>query len=142
LVELPGRAASKRRRLVVKSVHPAGCQLFSIMSNEYALWKQDLRRAIGGLRELTVQAGAGGEAAGSSFQQAMNYLYQACQFPAFVALDAWRQAGLDAVAGAELVDFKHRLDAYDEPESDAAILADPHWHDLLRQAVRVQALLA
>ena len=115
------------------------------MSNEYALWKQDLRRAIGCLREIPFQASAcwaGAEAAGSSFQRALNHLYQECQFPSFVALDAWRQAGLNAAAGAELVAFKHQLDAYDEPKSDAAIVTDPHWHAILDHAERVQASLA
>lgn len=109
------------------------------MSNEYALWKQDLRRAIDGFREIQLQSG--GEATGSSFQRALNHLYQDCQFPSFLALNAWQQAGLDAAAGAELVAFKHRLDAYDEPEPDDAMWADPHWHAILHHAVRVQALL-
>jgi hypothetical protein len=69
-------------------------------------------------------------------------LYHECRFPAFVALEAWRQAGLDAAAGAELVAFQHRLDAYDEPDTDAELAADPRWHAIQRHAARVQALLA
>ncbi|HEX8326625.1 MAG TPA: hypothetical protein VF629_03715 [Hymenobacter sp.] len=112
------------------------------MSNEYALWKQDLRRAVGGLCDLLFPVGAGGAgAAEPSFLQALRYLYQECRFPAFVALEAWRQAGLNAAAGAELAAFMHRLDAYDEPDSDDALWADPRWLAIRRHAARVHALL-
>ena len=114
------------------------------MLNEYALWKQELRRAIGCLREIEFKTSAcweGAEVSGSTFHRAINHLYQECKFPAFLSLQAWQQAGLDAKAGAELQAFKALLDAYDEPETDAAILADPHWHLILSHATRAEALL-
>ena len=33
------------------------------------------------------------------------------------------------------------LDAYDEPDTDASILADPGWHTILAQAKKVMGLL-
>jgi hypothetical protein len=114
------------------------------MLNEYVLWKCELRRAIVCLQAVDFQATAcwlGAGTGGTSFYQAMSHLYGDCKFPDFLALEAWRQAGLSPEAGKELQDFKNQLDAYDEPETDAAILADPLWHAILQAAARVADLL-
>jgi hypothetical protein len=114
------------------------------MLNEYILWKSELRRAIDCLRAIEFQNSAcweGAKAGGASFHYAMTHLYGDCKFPDFLALEAWRQAGLSPQDGKALQDFKNHLDAYDEPETDAAILADPLWHAILKEAARIVSLL-
>lgn len=113
------------------------------MLNEYTLWKQQLHQAIACLHHINLLSSPCWQQTQESvFQQAMNNLYQKCQFSDFLTLQAWRQAGLDAAADAELRTFKNMLDAYDEPETDAAILADQHWQAILQHATRATALLA
>jgi hypothetical protein len=113
------------------------------MLNEYTLWKQQLRQAIACLHNIHfLAAPCWQEAEGPIFHLAMNHLYQECKFSAFLTLQAWRQAGLDAGACAELQTFKSMLDAYDEPDTDAAIMADQRWHAILQHATRAVALLA
>jgi hypothetical protein len=113
------------------------------MLNEYTLWKQQLHQAILCLHHINaLNSPCWQKTEGPVFQHAMKHLYQECQFSNFLTLQAWRQAGLDTAASAELRTFKYMLDAYDEPETDAAVMADRRWQAILQHATRVAALLA
>jgi hypothetical protein len=114
------------------------------MTQEYALWKHDLRQALHQLRYIDFYLGSqreGGESYGAEFREAMNVIYADCRFEGFFALRAWEQAGLDEEAGRQLHGLKELIDAFDEPDTDAAILAHPQWHRILQQARLLEAYL-
>jgi len=105
------------------------------MSDEYALWKLELRRAICNLCAIEFQQSGcwiGASSAGATFREAMSRLYDASQFVEFLTYQAWRQAGLDDAAGDELNELRLLLDAYDEPDTDAGFWpirpGTQYWH--------------
>ena len=51
-------------------------------------------------------------------------------------------SGAEPAAAAHLHELKALLDAYEEPDTDAQILADPDWHAILAEAQALAALLA
>ena len=114
------------------------------MASDYVLWKLDISRAIALLPNIEFQLSCcwvGATSDGGSFREAISYLYSDCQLANFLTLRAWEQAGLKEAAAAELLTLKVMLDAYDEPDTDASVLADPGWHTILAQAKKVMSLL-
>ena len=114
------------------------------MASDYVLWKLDISRAIALLPDIEFQLSCcwvGATSDGGSFREAMSYLYSDYQLANFLTLRAWEKAGLKEAAAAELLTLKVMLDAYDEPDTDASILADPGWHTILAQAKKVMGLL-
>lgn len=112
------------------------------MLTDYDAWKRELRRAIAHLLALTFQPHKDPtHPQAATFHGALARLYEDSQFPQFLALGAWQQAGLSPVAGEALQVFKSLLDAYDEPDTDAEIRADPEWHTILQQGAQVLDLL-
>lgn len=114
------------------------------MSEEYALWKHDLRQALHHLCYIDFYLGSGHrgtEHYGAGFRAAMNVIYTDCRFEEMFALRAWEQAGLEEEAGRQLQWLKNLIDAFDEPDTDAAILAHPHWHRILQQARLLETYL-
>lgn len=71
----------------------------------------------------------------------MRELYVESHFTEFLSCEAWRQAGVDKATGEALFALQQLLNAYDEPETDAAILADPAWWAIMGQASRLATLL-
>ncbi|HEX8329758.1 MAG TPA: hypothetical protein VF629_19635 [Hymenobacter sp.] len=104
------------------------------MSNEYALWKLDIHRALCHLLELQPRnCWALEMSEGEPFREAMRLLYQDCKFAEFLSLRAWQQAGVSEEAGAQLQALKSQLDAYDEPDTNLGIFTDPGWHLILQK---------
>lgn len=115
------------------------------MSKEYALWKHDLRQALSHLRYINFYLGNGpdgAERSGAEFREAMTLLYSECQFESFFALRAWQQAGLDEEKGQQFEVLKTLIDGFDEPDTDANILAHPQWHKILQKARELEDFLA
>lgn len=114
------------------------------MSEEYVLWKHDLRHALRHLCRIDAclrRDASETESPGERFRTAMNVLYLECRFEQFFALRAWEQAGLDQEAGQQLQTLKSLIDAFDEPDSDAAIVAHPQWHAIVQQSRQLEAHL-
>ncbi|MBF9223016.1 hypothetical protein [Hymenobacter ruricola] len=105
------------------------------MTQDFTLWKHQVRRAIAGLCAFAPPAGPG-------FHAALQHLYAESHFAEFMAFQGWRQAGLTEEAGRALRTLQAQLDAYDEPDTDVAILADPCWWAILGRAVEAAAVLA
>ncbi|HEX8506740.1 MAG TPA: hypothetical protein VF630_15355 [Hymenobacter sp.] len=111
------------------------------MTEEYALWKHELRRALQQLWHINFYLGReqeGVEQHGDEFRDALRAMYTDCRFEQFFALRAWEQAGLSQEAGQQLQVLKNLMDTFDEPDTDAAILAHPQWHRILQQARRLE----
>ena len=107
-------------------------------------WKAQVGQAIAGLSEIEYQLSgcvAGEDHNGAGFKQALDFLYAESHFPQFLSLEAWRQAGLTDRAGSELETLRQQIDAYDEPDSDTAMMADPAWGAILFQAHKALRLL-
>jgi hypothetical protein len=107
------------------------------MSEEFTLWRSRLKDAIGHLSSIVPAAKRKADSKHPGFDEAMSRLYIEAEFNDFLSYQAWRQAGLNKHAGKELDLLKQRLDAYDEPETDAEILNDPSWKLIVAQAHRV-----
>ena len=113
------------------------------MSQDFILWRHQVRRAVGNLCTLDTQQNAHKEEdTNNGFHAAMRTLYVESHFTEFLACQAWRQTGLDEAAGSALHLLQHQLDAYDEPDTDAAIIADPTWQSIQHQATIVVTLLS
>lgn len=113
------------------------------MSQDFMLWKHQVYVALSQLCALDFPRGVhGAEANDAGFRAVMQCLYNESHFTEFLACQAWRQAGLNETIGEALQTLQHCLNAYDEPETDAAILADPAWWVILGQASRVLKLLS
>lgn len=108
---------------------------------EYLRWKKRVYQAIEDVSNLALQHRAwstiGPEV--SSFVEIYCTLYDDCAFAKFLALDAivWQQLGLSAQTRQEMETLRHLMDAYQEPDTHAAILADPEWQAVVKQAQRV-----
>ena len=114
------------------------------MTQDFTLWKHQIRRAIEGLYAPALCSGARSPAMESddaTFHQAMHALYGESHFQEFLSCQAWRQAGLNEATGHALQALQQQLDAYDEPDSDAAIAGDPVWWAIQIQAQTAVALL-
>lgn len=114
------------------------------MTQDFTLWKHQVSRAIGRLCDIEFQASGcfvGQERNGAGLREALSSLYVESQFGQFLSFGAWRQAGLDEATGQELDALRRQLDAYDEPDSDAAILADPNWEAIVVRVKKVLLLL-
>lgn len=109
------------------------------------LWKSRVYQAIKDVSDLAFQQRAWLtiEPEVSSFVETCCSLYDDCRFLAFLALDeiVWQQLGLTEHIREEMQVLRQMLDAYKEPttSTDAAILADPAWHAVVKQAQRVLA---
>jgi hypothetical protein len=115
----------------------------SEMSQNFLLWKHQVHVALVKLCALDFPRGVpAAEATDAGFRAAMQELYIESHFSEFLAGDAWRQAGLSQATGAALHTLQRQLDAYDEPSTDAAIVADPAWWAVLGQALLVIELLS
>jgi hypothetical protein len=108
--------------------------LSPLLTHDFSLWKDQVRQAIDGLYSFAPPVGPG-------FHAALRRLYTECHFAEFIACQGWRRAGLDERSGAALQALQAQLDAYDEPDTDVAIWADPQWWGILGQAMQVAALL-
>jgi len=112
------------------------------MSQDFQLWKHQVRHALRSLCTLDFHRAAGEKGADAGFRSAMQALYVESHFTEFLACEAWRQAGLNEAAGQALQVLQHQLDAYDEPATDAAIVMDPSWWAIVGQAALVVTLLS
>ena len=112
------------------------------MSQDFRLWKHEVRRALRGLCALDFHRAPGGNDSDAGFRSAMQTLYGESHFTEFLACDAWRQAGLSEATGRALQQLQQQLNAYDEPATDAAIVTDPGWWAIVGQAALIVALLA
>ena len=111
------------------------------MSQDFHLWKRQVRRAIASL--CTFEVGRGPDRlTNAGFHTAMHRLYVEGHFTDFLSYQAWRQAGVGETAGRALKELQRELDAYDEPDTDVAILADPTWWAIMGLALQVVDLLA
>ena len=99
--------------------------------NNFILWKTQIVQAIEGLNTIGYQF-AGGWYDNANFRAAIQRLYVDANFSEFLSYQAWRQVGVGEALGNKLESLRHQLDLYDEPDSDAAVLADPIW-----QAIQV-----
>lgn len=102
------------------------------MTQDFSLWKYQVRQALAYLCDLS---------SGPGFRAALLGLYVESHFAEFVAYQGWRQAGLDKATSQALQELQRQLDAYDEPDTDAAILADPRWWAIRGHGLQVIALL-
>ncbi|WP_460547216.1 hypothetical protein [Hymenobacter daeguensis] len=117
-------------------LHYAGPRPNPEMTWDFRLWKHQVRLALGKLCALDFPRGAcGAEANDAGFRAAIRELYVESHFTEFLACEAWRQAGLDETTGRALFALQHQLNAYDEPDTDAAIVADPAWWAILDLAL-------
>ena len=124
-------------------LHYAGPRPNSDMSRDFMLWKHQIRLALSRLCALDFPRGShGAEANDAGFRAAIRQLYIESHFTEFLACEAWRQAGLEEPVGKALYTFQQCLNAYDEPETDAAIVADPAWWAILGQASQLVKLLS
>jgi hypothetical protein len=113
------------------------------MSQDFTLWKHQIRVALNRLSTLDFPRGVPAqEATDAGFRTAMWQLYNESHFSEFLACQGWRQAGLSPATGDALRTLQQQLDAYDEPDTDAAIVADPAWWVVLGQIMRVVKLLS
>jgi trimethylamine:corrinoid methyltransferase-like protein len=112
------------------------------MSQDFSLWKCQIRTALNRLCALDFHQAVGAQDSDASFRSAMHELYIESHFTEFLACDAWRQAGVSEATGQALQVLQHQLDAYDEPATDAAIVTDPNWWAIVGQAALVVTLLA
>ncbi|OGX87160.1 hypothetical protein BEN47_11835 [Hymenobacter lapidarius] len=115
------------------------------MSKEYTLWKSELREALCRLRHIDFHLGhgdVGPESHGDNFREALGLLYTDGRFEQFFALRARQQAGLSEETEQKLQELKALLDGFDEPDTDAGIMADPQWHRILQKARAMDGLLA
>lgn len=104
------------------------------MTQDFNLWKHQVRHAIRGLSAFEPPVGRG-------FGAALHALYIESHFAEFMATQGWRQAGLGEEAAAVLRTLQTQLDAYDEPDTDLAVLSDPRWWAILGVALQAVALL-
>jgi hypothetical protein len=112
------------------------------MRQDFTLWKHQIRMALRRLGALDFPRGVPSQqATDAGFRTAMWGLYNESHFSEFLACQAWRQAGLSPATGAALLSLQQQLDAYDEPDTDVAIVADPAWWVVLGQILRVVDLL-
>jgi hypothetical protein len=112
---------------------------------ECVLWKSRVYQALKDVSDLAFQQRAWltGRPEVSSFVETYCSLYDDCCFLAFLALNdtVWQQLGLTEHIREEMKVLHQMLAAYKEPatSTDAAILADPAWHAVVKQAQRVLA---
>ncbi|MDO7849948.1 hypothetical protein Q5H92_26550 [Hymenobacter sp. M29] len=104
------------------------------MTQDFSLWKHQVRQAIRGLSTFEPPFGQG-------FRAALHALYIESHFVEFMAAQGWRQAGLGEEAGAVLLNLQTQLNDYDEPDTDVAVLADPRWWAILGVVLQAAALL-
>ena len=124
-------------------LHYAGPRPNPEMSQDFTLWKHQIRVALHQMCALDFPRGVPAvQATDAGFRSIMEGLYQESHFNEFMACQAWRQAGLPNATGAALQVLQQQLDAYDEPETDMAIVADPAWWVILGQASLVVNLLS
>jgi hypothetical protein len=112
------------------------------MSQNFSLWKYQIRNALNRLCAVDFHQAAGAQASDAGFRAAMQGLYIESHFTEFLACEAWRQAGLNDDAGKALQVLQHQLDTYDEPATDAAIVMDPGWWAIVGQAALVVTQLS
>ena len=110
------------------------------MTRDFSLWKRTVQQAIVGLYTFEVSDDPA-QPATAGFQTALGRLYGEGLFTEFLSYQAWRQAGLDDVASEALETLRRELDAYDEPDRDEAIMADPTWWAIMGLAMQVVDLL-
>ena len=111
------------------------------LMQDFKLWRHQVCQALQGLLTFDARRAASGVSASAGFQVVLQVLYVESHFTEFLSYQAWRQAGLDEEAGHALNALRQQLDAYDEPDTDVAILADPMWWHILGQVTLVVALL-
>ncbi|MBO2009598.1 hypothetical protein [Hymenobacter negativus] len=111
------------------------------MNGEFFLWQQQVRKALQGLRYVGRGYLAKPTSPPPTFQEAMLVLYNDSRFSKFIASRAWQQAGLDNRAERELLKLQQQLDAFDEPDVDGELDANPAWQIILLQVKVVTALL-
>jgi hypothetical protein len=107
------------------------------MLDEFARWKVDLSQALRHLYFIEFYLGRGDrgtESYGARFRTAMHRLYHEGRFEQLFAVHTWQHAGLDEESAQLLQGLKALVDAFEEPDTDAAILADPGWHRILQHA--------
>lgn len=106
---------------------------------ENASWTTRIVAAIQDVADMSFQQrawlGAGPEV--SSFVETYCTLYDDNEFDAFLAQSAWEQTGLNEVVRQEMRRLDQLFQAYQEPGSDAEILADPKWQEVAQQAQQV-----
>jgi hypothetical protein len=112
------------------------------MTQDFTLWRLQVRQAITGLCALDGRPGTVDRHDCPAFRRALEALYVESHFTEFMACQGWRQAGLSAATGQALYDLQAQLDTYDEPDTDAAIVADPGWWAVRGLAGFAVALLA
>ncbi|MBC6608922.1 hypothetical protein H8B13_19025 [Hymenobacter sp. BT188] len=101
---------------------------------EYTFWKQQIYAALGDIADPTYQhrvwLGTGSEV--DSFSETYCRLYDDAFFPKFLT---WEQhMGMSPASLQELQTLDRQIKAYAEPDTEAAILADPEWQAIVRQA--------
>jgi hypothetical protein len=106
---------------------------------ENASWTKRVVAAIEDVADRAFQQrawlGTGPEM--SSFVETYCTLYDDNGFDAFLAQPVWEQTGLDATVRQEMALLDKLFQAYHEPGSDAEILADPKWQEVVQQAQQV-----
>jgi len=106
---------------------------------ENTSWTKRVVAAIKDVADTSFQQrawlGAGPEM--SSFVETCCTLYDDNGFDTFLAQPEWAQTGLKNAVRQEMVLLDQLFRAYQEPGSDAEILADPKWQEVVQQAQRV-----
>lgn len=104
-----------------------------------ASWTNRVVAAIEDVADTAFQQrawlGAGPEM--SSFVETYCTLYDDNNFDTFLTQPEWAQTGLSNAVRQEMVRLDQLFQAYQEPGSDAEILADPKWHEVAQQAQQV-----
>lgn len=106
------------------------------MTEDFTLWKSTILQLL--RRVTTLCASDGPE---PTFGSLMQELYGDAQLAAFIKSKAWLQAGLSEEAGVELTHLQQQFDAFDEPDTTAALLTDPQWRLICTQVGTVILLL-
>ena len=113
------------------------------MIEDYLLWKVAIRQAICQLADFNKQQSnkLADEGELTVFLSIVDCIYVNSRFTNFLAYRAWQQAGLSDAVGNGLIKLQQKLDAYDEPDTDAAIAVDPLWNEIVMLASTVIFLM-
>ncbi|SFQ83429.1 hypothetical protein [Hymenobacter arizonensis] len=111
--------------------------------NDFTLWKRKVLDAIQDLADLGYQKRAwlGGGEEVASFVETVAALLDDSFFDQFLDEAPRSQTQLDDDSWAAMDQLRKLIYAYEEAETDDAILKDPKWHEVVKQAREVMSLV-